>query len=115
MAGVLFTHHITPQRAYDACFYFGQCTTDPIALVYLGMLAGDPGYLLKAATILGVKVESGAMYEMIGDLFAHGVKFHTDDEVASLFYGLALERGESAGEDLATIICKLSAIHITRM
>jgi hypothetical protein len=105
MTGILLTHRFKQPR--DACYFFAQCVVDPVALVYLGLLSGDQAQLERAATVLGVSADHAEMYERIGDLFAHGVKFPHDPGAALLFYGQALIKAEAAGEDIAGLLVKI--------
>jgi hypothetical protein len=105
MAGILLTHRLKKPR--NACYFFAQCVVDPVALVYLGLLSGDPSQLDRAATVLGVRADRAEMYERIGDLFAHGVKFPYDAEAALMFYGQALVRAEAGGEDIGALLVKI--------
>jgi TPR repeat protein len=108
MAGLGWAHLTDIRRPREACFYFAQCVTDPIALIHLGLFTGEPHPMKKAAAILGVREDSAAMFTLIGDLFSQGVKFPFNRKIALVFYGLALSKAEVCGEDITDIIRKMN-------
>jgi hypothetical protein len=77
------------------------------------LLSGDLAQFRKAATVLGIPPEFGGALEIIGDLFAQGIKLPSFLDVACLFYAQALERAEAAGEDIIHIIIKMNTIKHT--
>jgi hypothetical protein len=107
MAGTLLAHFVEPRRLKDACFFFGQCVADPMALVHLGQFTEDKTYLKRAGIIVNMREESPGLFAMVGDLFAQGIKVWFDADVARTFYGVALARAEEAGEDTTDLILKI--------
>ncbi|OHT01961.1 hypothetical protein TRFO_31100 [Tritrichomonas foetus] len=110
MAGLMMFHGLNVQhQTQSGCFFLGQCPSDPIALLHLGLACKDEIWEKRALELLGMSSRS-KMYEWMGDLFSSGVKLPVNIGVALVFYGMAMEVAEEDGEDLQDILMKMSEV-----
>lgn len=121
MAGLMLFHGLNITKKKKAgCFYLSQCTTNPIALLHLSLACDDELWEKRAREILGMNptydpesasINQGSrskLYEWVGDLFAHFVKFPINMPIAMMFYGVAMKKAEDDGEEITGIIQKMS-------
>lgn len=108
MAGYLMIHY---QRDIENGLYFlAQCVSNPVAQIHQYMYTKDELYIRRASVLLKAPIKSSKMYEMVGDLFADGIKYPIMSKAAKAFYGYGIEMCDLYGEDARVLMQKVNYV-----
>lgn len=109
MAGLILYHGLNGDRNIeDGLYYLSRCSTDPIALIHVGVVANEPEWTDRAAEYL--MIDELSVFEWMGDAFSQGIIIPRNYQLSKLWYGIAVQKYEDNGKDINGLIVKITHI-----